>query len=44
MLVTGYQCSPYTVDAEFLLAKQQYADIAAHKAVKKYFDELGLPR
>jgi Type IV secretory pathway, VirD2 components (relaxase) len=26
-LVTGYECSPRTVDAEFLLAKQQYAEI-----------------
>ena len=26
-LVTGYQCDPRTVDAEFLLAKQQYHDI-----------------
>jgi Relaxase/Mobilisation nuclease domain. len=25
-LVTGYECSPQTVDAEFLLAKQQYFD------------------
>jgi hypothetical protein len=25
-LVTGYECSPQTVDAEFLLAKQQYLD------------------
>jgi hypothetical protein len=25
-LVTGYQCDPHTADAEFLLAKQQYAD------------------
>ena len=26
-LVTGYQCDPHTVDSEFLLSKQQYADI-----------------
>jgi len=26
-LVTGYQCNPRTADAEFLLSKQQYADI-----------------
>jgi len=26
-LVTGYECAPRTVDAEFLLSKQQYADI-----------------
>ena len=26
-LVTGYQCDPRTVDAEFLLSKQKYADI-----------------
>ena len=26
-LVTGYQCSPLLADAEFLLSKQQYADI-----------------
>jgi hypothetical protein len=26
-LVTGYQCDPRTVDAEFLLSKQQYYDI-----------------
>jgi len=26
-LVTGYQCDPRTVDAEFLLSKQQYHDI-----------------
>ena len=25
-LVTGYECSPHTVDAEFLLSKQQYFD------------------
>ena len=26
-LVTGYQCDPRTIDAEFLLSKQQYYDI-----------------
>ena len=26
-LVTGYQCSPHTADAEFLLSKQQYQHI-----------------
>ena len=26
-LVTGYECSPRTVDAEFLLSKQQYVNI-----------------
>jgi len=25
--VTGYECAPRTVDTEFLLSKQQYADI-----------------
>lgn len=34
-LVIGYQCSPYTVDAEFLLAKQQYASITGRSQGKK---------
>ena len=34
-LVTGYQCSPITVDAEFLLSKQQYADITGRGQGKR---------
>ena len=34
-LVTGYQCDPRTVDAEFLLSKQQYHDITGRDQGKR---------
>lgn len=33
-LVTGYECAPRTADAEFLLSKQQYADITGRNQGK----------
>jgi hypothetical protein len=30
-LVTGYGCSPRTVDAEFLLSKQEYSDLTGRE-------------